>query len=92
MVLAETGVDVTLEEEDYEPSINVPDGDSQEIFFNLGVREDGGEDNIDMAESEDDVDLQEEEEKLLVSVPARGSVETILDMKEWLRSPWSVID
>ena len=43
----------------------------------------------------DDVSSEEEdlevEERPKVSVPGKGGIEVILDLKQWLKSPWSIV-
>ena len=49
---------------------------------------DSAEDYDVSDEKEDAVDLEESETNPTVSVPS-GGIEIIMDLREWLKSPWS---
>ena len=49
-----------------------------------------GEEEVLVEEVEDELELVEL--RPLISIPQRGGVEKILSLKEWLKSPWTLVD
>ena len=52
--------------------------------------EDLDEETIDNEDIEDDNVTESVEMRPLISIPKEGGVEMIINIKEWLKSPWSL--